>query len=158
LVLLDRIIARVADLPVLLVATFRPEFQPIWIGQPHVSMLSLRRLGRRDSAGIIAGVSKGKAMPDAVIEQVLAHTDGVPLFIEELTSSLLESGLLRETANRYVLDGPLPPRAIPATLRDSLMARLDRLAPGKEIAQIGAAIGREFSYSLLRELVGQDKT
>src|SRR5262249_37306798 len=91
-------------------------------------------------------ITKGKALPDAVLEQVLAHTDGVPLFIEELTSTLLESGVLRETTDRYVLDGPLPPLAIPTTLQASLVARLDRLAPGKDAAQLGADIGREFCY------------
>ncbi len=95
--LLDRMVARVASLPVLLVVTVRPELQPTWVGEPHVTMLPLSRLGRRDSAGIIAGIAKDKALPDAVVEQVLAHADGVPLFIEELTSTLLESGLLRET-------------------------------------------------------------
>ena len=109
--LLDRTVARVANLPVLLVVTFRPELQPTWVGQPHVTMLPLSRLGRRDSAGIIGGVTKGKALPDAVVEQVLAHTDGVPLFIEELTSTLLESGLLRETA------GPLRARRTAAAAR-----------------------------------------
>jgi predicted ATPase len=147
--LLDRTVARVADLPVLLVVTSRPELQPTWVGQPHVTMLPLARLGRRDSAGIIGGVTKGKALPDAVVEQVLAHTDGVPLFIEELTSTLLESGLMREAADRYVLDGPLPPLAIPTTLQASLVARLDRLSSVKDVAQIGAAIGREFSYELI---------
>ena len=147
--LLDRTVARVANLPVLLVVTVRPELQPTWVGEPHVTMLPLSRLGRRDSAGIIGGVTKDKALPDAVVEQVLAHTDGVPLFIEELTSTLLESGLLRETADRYVLDGPLPPLAIPTTLQASLVARLDRLASVKDVAQIGAAIGREFSHELI---------
>jgi class 3 adenylate cyclase/tetratricopeptide (TPR) repeat protein len=147
--LLDRTVARAANLPVLLVVTVRPELQPTWVGQPHVTMLPLSRLGRRDSSGIIAGVAKDKALPDAVVEQVLAHTDGVPLFIEELTSTLLESGLLRETTDRYVLNGPLPPLAIPTTLQASLVARLDRLASVKDVAQIGAAIGREFSHELI---------
>ena len=147
--LLDRTVARVASLPVLLVVTVRPELQPSWVGEPHVTMLPLSRLGRRDSAGIIAGVTRDKALPDAVVEQVLAHTDGVPLFIEELTSTLLESGLLREMPDRYVLDGPLPPLAIPTTLQASLVARLDRLSPVKDVAQIGAAIGREFSHELI---------
>jgi class 3 adenylate cyclase/tetratricopeptide (TPR) repeat protein len=147
--LLDRTVARVANLPVLLIITFRPEFQPVWVGQPHVTMQPLSRLGRRDAAGIIGGVTKGKVLPDAVVEQVLAHTDGVPLFIEELTSTLLESGLLRETTDRYVLNGPLPPLAIPTTLQASLVARLDRLASVKDVAQIGAAIGREFSHELI---------
>jgi class 3 adenylate cyclase/DNA-binding SARP family transcriptional activator len=147
--LLDRLIARAATMPVLLVVTFRPEFQPTWVEQPHVTMLPLSRLGRRDSAGIIAGVTKGKALPDAVVDQVLARADGVPLFIEELMSALLESGLLRETADRYVLEGPLLPLAIPTTLRASLVARIDRLASVKGVAQIGAAIGREFSHELI---------
>ena len=147
--LLDRTVARVADLPVLLVIIFRPELQPTWVGQPHVTILPLSRLGRRDGAGIIAGVSKGKALPDAVVEQILARTDGVPLFIEELTSTLLESGLIRETPDCYVLDGPLPPFAVPTTLQASLVARLDRLGSVKDVAQIGAAIGREFSHELI---------
>jgi class 3 adenylate cyclase/DNA-binding SARP family transcriptional activator len=147
--LLDRTVARVANLPVLLVVTGRPELQPSWIGQPHVTMLTLSRLGRRDSAGILDGVTKGKVLPETVVEQILAHTDGVPLFIEELTSTLLESGVLRETADGYLLDGPLPPLAIPSTLQDSLVARLDRLGSVKDVAQIGAAIGREFSHELI---------
>ena len=152
--LLDRTVARVANLPVLLVVTVRPELQPTWVDQPHVTTLPLSRLDRRDSAGIIAGITKDKALPDAVFEQVLAHTDGVPLFIEELTSTLLESGLLRETTDSYVLDGPLPPLAIPTTLQASLVARLDRLGPVKDVAQIGAAIGREFSHELIAAVSG----
>jgi DNA-binding SARP family transcriptional activator/class 3 adenylate cyclase len=147
--LIDRMIARAAELPILLVLTFRPELQPTWVGQPHVTMLTLSRLGPRESAGIIAGVTRGKALPDPVVAQVLARTDGVPLFIEELTSTLIESGLLRETTDRYVLDGPLPRLAIPTTLQASLVARLDRLGPVKDVAQIGAAIGREFSHELV---------
>jgi class 3 adenylate cyclase/DNA-binding SARP family transcriptional activator len=147
--LLDRMVACAAHLPLLLVVTTRPEAQPAWVGAPHVTMVHLNRLGRSDSAAIIGGVTKGKALPDAVVEQVLVHSDGVPLFIEELTCTLLESGLLRETVDRYVLDGPLPPLAIPITLQDSLVARLDRLGSVKDVAQIGAALGREFSYELL---------
>ncbi|SCB50645.1 Adenylate and Guanylate cyclase catalytic domain-containing protein [Bradyrhizobium shewense] len=147
--LLDRLIARAATMPVLLVVTFRPEFQPTWVDQPHVTMLPLSRLGRRDSAGIIEGITKGKALPEAVVEQVLARADGVPLFIEELMSALLESGLLRDTTDGYALDRPLPPLAIPSTLRASLVARLDRLTSVKGVAQIGAAIGREFSHELI---------
>jgi class 3 adenylate cyclase len=147
--LLDRLVARIADLPVLMVLTVRPELQPTWVGQPHVTMLPLSRLGRRDSAAIISGVTGEKALPDAVVEQVLARTDGVPLFIEELTSTLLESGLLRETADRYVLDRPLPRLAMPTTLQASLVARLDRLGSINDVAQIGAAIGREFSHELV---------
>ena len=147
--LLNRAVASIANLPVLLVATVRPEVQPTWVGEPHVTMLPLSRLGLRDSTSIIGGVTKDKELPDSVVEQILAHTDGVPLFIEELTSTLLESGLLRETTDCYVLDGPLPPLAIPTTLQASLVARLDRLGPVKDVAQIGAAIGREFSHELI---------
>ncbi|MGH8430404.1 MAG: AAA family ATPase, partial [Solimonas sp.] len=120
--LLDRTIARAANRPVLLVVTCRPEFQPTWIGEPHVTLLPLSRLGRSDSTAIIGSVAGGKALPHAVIAQILARADGVPLFIEELTSSLLESGGLRETANAYALDGPLPELAIPTTLQASLTA------------------------------------
>lgn len=147
--LLNRTVARAAGLPVLLVITARPEHQPTWIGQPHVMMLPLSRLSRRDSASMISGLAKGKKLPGAVVEHVLARTDGVPLFIEELTSTLLESGLLRETADSYALDGPLPPLAMPTTLQASLVARLDRLGSAKSVAQIGAAIGREFSHGLI---------
>jgi class 3 adenylate cyclase/tetratricopeptide (TPR) repeat protein len=147
--LVDRLVARVANIAVLLVATFRPEFQPTWVGQPHVTMLPLSRLGRRDSAGIIRSITKEKALPSAIVEQIVSHTDGVPLFIEELTSTLLESGLLRETTDAYVHDGPLPPLSIPTSLQASLVARLDRLASVRDVAQIGAAIGREFSHELI---------
>ena len=147
--LLDRMVARAADLAMLLVVTFRPEFQPAWVGQPHVAMLPLSRLGRRDSAGIIAGVTRDKALPDEVVGEIVDRTDGVPLFVEELTRSVLESGTLREEADRYVLDRALPPLAIPTSLNASLLARLDRLASARYVAQIGAAIGREFSYELL---------
>jgi class 3 adenylate cyclase/DNA-binding SARP family transcriptional activator len=152
--LLDRAIGRAGDLSFLVVVTFRAELQPNWVGQPHVTMLALSRLGRRESAGIIGGVANGRTMPQAVVDQVLSHTDGVPLFIEELTSTLLESGVLRETADGYALDGPLPPLAIPTTLQASLVARLDRLGAIKEVAQIGAAIGREFSHELIALVSG----
>jgi class 3 adenylate cyclase/predicted ATPase len=148
--LLDLTVERVRTLPVLLIVTFRPEFQLPWIGQPQVTMLALNRLDRRDRTALVEQIAGGKAMPDEVIDQIVDRTDGVPLFVEELTKSVLESGLLREDRDRYVLDRALPPFAIPTSLHDSLMARLDRLAPVRHVAQIGAAIGREFSYALLR--------
>jgi len=148
--LLDLAIERVRSLPVLLVVTFRPEFQPPWTGQPQVTMLTLNRLDRRDRTALVEEIAGGKVLPDEVIDQIVDRTDGVPLFVEELTKSVLESGLLREEVNRYVLDHALPPFAIPTSLHDSLMARLDRLASVRHVAQIGAAIGREFSYALLR--------
>jgi predicted ATPase len=147
--LLDLAVEHVRRLPVLLIVTFRPEFQPPWIGQPQVTMLVLKRLDRRDGIALIEQIAGGKALPDAVADQIVDRTDGVPLFVEELTKSVLESGLLREETDRYVLDGALPPFAIPTSLHDSLMARLDRLASVRLVAQIGAAIGREFSYRLL---------
>ena len=137
-------------MPVLLVVTFRTEFQPPWTGQPQVSVLALSRLDRRDRTALVAQIAGGKALPDEVVAQIVDRTDGVPLFMEELTKSVLESGLLHEQADGWVLDGALPPFAIPATLHDSLLARLDRLASVRRVAQIGAAIGRQFSYELLR--------
>jgi predicted ATPase len=113
-------------------------------------MLALNRLDRHDRTLLIGQIAGGKALPDDVIDQIVVRTDGVPLFIEELTKSVLESGLLREEKDRYVLDGALPPFAIPTTLHASLMSRLDSLSSVRLVAQIGAAIGREFSYSLLR--------
>ena len=146
---LDLLVPRLRDLPVLLVVTHRPEYTPRWTDQAHVTVLSLNRLGRRQGAELVARVTAGKPLPQEVLDQVLAHTDGVPLFIEELTKSVLESKLLRETTDGYIIDAPLPAFTIPTTLRDSLIARLDRLAPVREVAQIGACIGREFSYALL---------
>ena len=120
--------------------------------EPQVSMLALNRLDRRDRTVLSAQIAGGKPLPSGVVDQIADRTDGVPLFVEELTKSVLESGLVREDVDRYVLDRPLPPLGIPATLHDSLMARLDRLASVRLVAQIGAAIGRQFSYGLLRRV------
>jgi class 3 adenylate cyclase/predicted ATPase len=147
--LLDLTVERVRNLPVFLIVTFRPEFQPPWTGQPQVAMLVLNRLDRRDRAALVAQVVGGKALPDEVIDQIAERTDGVPLFVEELTKNVLESGLLREEDDRYVLNRTPLLFAIPTTLHASLLARLDRLAPVRHVAQIGAAIGRQFSYALL---------
>jgi class 3 adenylate cyclase len=133
--LLDLIVERVRNLPVLLIMTFRPEFKPPWTGQPQVTMLALNRLDRNNRTALIAQITGGKVLPAEVIDQIADRTDGVPLFVEELTKSVLESGV--------------PLVGIPTTLHDSLMARLDRLALVRYVAQIGAAIGREFSYALL---------
>jgi len=148
--LLDLAVERIRSLPALLVVTFRPEFQSPWTGQPQVTMLTLNRLDRRDRTTLVEQIAAGKGLPSVVVEQIVDRTDGVPLFVEELTKSVLESGVLREEADRYVLDRALPPFAIPTSLHDSLMARLDRLASVRLVAQIGAAIGREFSYALVR--------
>src|SRR4029453_10235020 len=134
-------------LPVLALFPFRPEFEPPWVGLPDVGTLTLGRLDRNDVESMVARVTGGRPLPAEVMKQIVAKTDGNPLFVEELTKAVLEAGILVENAEGYRLDGPLPPLAIPATLQDSLMSRLDRLAPVREIGQIGAAIGREFSYS-----------
>jgi len=147
--LLDMVVERARALPVLLVVTHRPQFSPPWSGQAHVTALPLNRLGRRQGAAMALQVTGGKALPPEILDQILERTDGVPLFVEELTRTLLESGLMTDAGDHYELTGPLPPLAIPANLHDSLMARLDRLAPVKELAQIGAVIGREFSHELL---------
>jgi class 3 adenylate cyclase/tetratricopeptide (TPR) repeat protein len=156
--LLDLTVERVRQLPVLALFTFRPEFEPPWIGLPNVGTLTLGRLDRNDVESMVTRVTGGRLLPGEVMQQIVAKTDGNPLFVEELTKTVLETGILVEEVDGYRLDGPLPPLAIPATLQDSLMARLDRLAPVREIAQIGAAIGREFSFSLMRVLVGRDET
>jgi TolB-like protein/class 3 adenylate cyclase/tetratricopeptide (TPR) repeat protein len=152
--LLDLVVDRVCNLPVLLLVTFRPEFQAPWTGQPQVTMLALSRLDRRERTALVAQIAGGKALPGEVVAQIVDRTDGVPLFIEELTKSVLESRLLREEPDRYVLDRAVPLFAIPTTLHASLLARLDRLASVRHVAQIGAAIGREFSYELLRAVSG----
>ncbi len=153
--LLTLTVARASTLPLLLLVTARPEFTPPWPAEAHVTTLPLARLGRGDGAALVERSAGGKALPAEILEQILARTDGVPLFVEELTKTIIESGLMREEDGHYALDGVLPPLAIPTTLHDSLMARLDRLAPVREVAQIGAAIGREFSYGLLSAVARQ---
>jgi len=134
----------------LLLLTYRPEFPAPWGARISLTPLTLTRLPRPQVAQMSVRVAGGKALPPEVVEQIVAKTDGVPLFVEELTKTVLESGLLREGAERYELTGPLPPLAIPTTLHDSLMARLDRLAMVKDVAQLGATIGRTFAYELLQ--------
>jgi class 3 adenylate cyclase/predicted ATPase len=146
--LLGIVIERIRRLPMVLVS-FRPGFQLPCTDHPHVTTLTMSRLDRRQEADLVALVTGEKPLPADVVEQIVARTDGVPLFVEELTKTVLESGLLADAGDRWELSGPLPPLAIPTTLHDSLMARLDRLAPVKVVAQTGAAIGREFSYELL---------
>jgi tetratricopeptide (TPR) repeat protein len=146
--LVSRTVERVQRLPALIVMTFRPEFAAPWVGA-HVTALSLNRFARSETVTMIDRITSGRTLPAEVLEQIVAKTDGVPLFMEELTKSVLESGLLREEDGAYVLAAALTPLAIPSTLHDSLTARLDRLSPIRKIAQIGAAIGREFSRSLL---------
>ena len=135
---------------ILVLLTFRPDFSPPWTGRAHLTQMTLPRLPGRQAAEMTDQVAHGKALPPEVVVQIVAKTDGVPLFVEELTKMVLESGLLQEQDERYALTGPLHPLAIPATLHDSLMARLDRLGAVKSLAQLGATLGREFSYELLR--------
>ena len=135
---------------ILALFTCRPDFSPPWTGRAHLTQMTLNRLPRRQAAELTGRVAHGKALPPEVVEQVVAKTDGVPLFVEELTKMVLESGLLQEWEEHYALTGPLPPLAIPTTLHDSLMARLDRLASVKALAQLGATLGREFTYDLLQ--------
>jgi class 3 adenylate cyclase/tetratricopeptide (TPR) repeat protein len=154
--LIEALVPKLQGLPVLLVATHRPEYAPPWLGQANVTSLALRRLERSKVAQFVGEMIGGRVLPPEVLEEILSHTDGVPLFVEELTKSVLESGLLREEGDQYMLQAPLPALAIPTSLRDSLAARLDRLAPVKEIAQIGACIGREFSHELISRVAALD--
>jgi class 3 adenylate cyclase/predicted ATPase len=143
---------------ILVLLTFRPDFSQPWAGRSHLTQVTLPRLPRRRAAEMTGRVAHNKTLPAEVIEQIVAKTDGVPLFVEELTKMMLESGLLQEREERYELRGPLPPLAIPATLHDSLMARLDRLATVKGLAQLGATLGREFSYELLQAVSAWDES
>ena len=146
---LGLLIEQVATAPVLVIATHRPEFKAPWIGRAHVSALTLGRLSPGQVVAMVGAIAHGKDLPGDVVQQILLKTDGVPLFVEELTKMILESGLLRASHSKYELDEPLPDLAIPDTLQDSLQARLDRLGGAREVAQLGAVIGREFSHKLI---------
>ncbi len=147
--LLTQAVEEASGLPLLLVGTARPEFAPPWPNHWHTTAMPLTRLPPPDVEALIGNVAKGKALPPEVVAQIVARTDGVPLFVEELTKSILESGMLREFEEHYALTGQLPLRTIPSTLHASLRARLDRLSSVKDVAQIGAAIGGEFPYALM---------
>lgn len=140
---------QIPDVRVLAVFTCRPEFRDPWTDRPDMTRIDLARLGADEAVEMIGRVARGKPLPREIVADVAAKTDGVPLFVEELTKTVLESGLLTERADRFELAGPVAPLAVPNTLHDSLMARLDRLSATKSLAQFGAVIGREFSYSLL---------
>ena len=142
-------VERAPNMRLLLLISARPEFTPPWPSYAHMTTVSLTRLSRREGTMLITEVAQGRALPDEVINQILVRTDGVPLFIEELTKAVLESGLLRKREHDYVLDGPLAPVAIPTTLYALLMARLDRLTSVRQVAQVGSALGRQFSHELL---------
>jgi class 3 adenylate cyclase/tetratricopeptide (TPR) repeat protein len=150
--LLDLLIDLVKSFPLLIVLTHRPEFQNRWGSHGHVTALNLPKLTKAQSSAIANELAKNKALPGNLLEQILTRTDGVPLFVEELTKAILESKDIQEKEGRYEYAGDVATITIPATLRDSLMARLDRNQAVKEIAQIGAAIGREFSYELIQAI------
>jgi len=151
---IKRIIEAASGARILILLTFRPDFSPPWQNLQHMISITLEHLRQPQTRDIVNKLTNGKNLPNEVLEQIVAKTDGVPLFVEELTKMVLESGLLIEHNNHFALAGPLPPLAIPTTLHDSLMARFDRLATVKEVAQLGATIGREFTYELLH-LVSQ---
>jgi class 3 adenylate cyclase/predicted ATPase len=155
--LLAATVEHVPQLRAMLVITARPEFTPRWPSYPHTTTIPLSRLGRRDGTALVLRVTGGKTLPKEVMEHILTHTDGVPLFVEELTKMVLEGGLLRGQDGEYVLEGPLPSFAIPTTLQASLMARLDRLSSVRDVAQIGAVAGREFHYELVNAVAGLPK-
>jgi class 3 adenylate cyclase/tetratricopeptide (TPR) repeat protein len=136
---------------------FRPDFTPPWRPHASITQLTLNRLGRSEVEAMVEKVTGNKALPPEVLQQIVHKTDGVPLFVEELTKMVLESGLVRAVNGHYELSGPLPPLAIPSTLQDSLMARLDRLATVREVVQLGATLGREFSYELLHAVSAVDE-
>ena len=144
--------------PILNVLTFRPEFTPPWPQRSHMTPLILNRLERTEVEALIIHHAGGKSLPEEVVEHIVGKTDGVPLYVEELTKAILEADLLREEADRFELTGPLAEISIPATLQDSLMARLDRLPTIREVAQLGAVLGREFVYEMLRAIASLEET
>jgi len=152
----DALVDSLQQLPVLLVMTHRPGLEKRWEEFGHFTQVSLNRLGHQEMCALVDRITDGKGLPESVLKQVLARTDGVPLFVEELTKTLLESKLLQEVDGQLVSNNQLSSMVIPATLRDSLMARLDRLALAKEVAQAAACIGREFSYDLLDAIVDSE--
>jgi predicted ATPase len=149
-----RAVDRIRPLRVLLLATFRPEFAPPWIGRPYVTSLTINRMSRWDVDAIIDGVAGNKPIPDSVRKDIIERTDGIPLFVEEMTKAVLEAES-EGSARHLAASVPSPAHAVPASLHASLMARLDRLGSAKDVAQIGAAIGREFSHALLAAVAGK---
>ncbi len=147
--LFDLVVDRSPSLPIMVLATLRPDFARPWADRPNVTMLSLNRLSHRQRADMIAHLTGGKRLPQEIADQIIDRTDGVPLFVEELTKAVIESDMLTDDGDSYAMTGPSPALAIPTTLNASLLARLDRLAPVREVAQIAAALGRSFSHELI---------
>ncbi|MDH3602569.1 MAG: AAA family ATPase, partial [Candidatus Tectomicrobia bacterium] len=156
--LLAVLIAQTPTVPMLLMLTCRPEFQSPWAMRSYMAQVTLTRLSREQMAAMVAHLMGSKELPDALLQHLISQTDGVPLFIEELTKAVLESGVLMETEDGYALTQPVSALAIPTTLHDALMARLDRLGTAKEVAQLGAVIGRQFSYALLQAVSQREHT
>src|SRR5207244_649791 len=156
--LLNLILDQTPTASMLVLLTCRPTFQPSWSHKSYLSEVTVNRLSHAQVEQIVTCVTDGKTLPAAVLQQIIAKTDGVPLFVEEITKSLLESGQLTAVNGYYTLTGTFSTLAIPATLQDSLMARLDRLMTGKVIAQLGATIGRQFSYALLQHVAQLDES
>jgi predicted ATPase len=154
---LDPLIDQIPIAAICILLTCRPTFQPTWHHRSYLTEVTLNRLSRNQVERMIEHVSGGKTLPADVLQQIVAKTDGVPLFVEELTKAILETGMLKATDDQYEVTGPLPAVAIPATLQDSLMARLDRLVTAKGVAQLGATIGRQFSYGLLHAVSQLDE-
>ncbi|MEE9281701.1 MAG: AAA family ATPase [Myxococcota bacterium] len=150
--LLGLLLEQLPTAPVLTVLTFRPDFAPPWRARSHVTSVLLNRLTRRHARDMLAAITPGPSLPEQVVDRIVARADGVPMFIEELSKMVLESGLLAERGGTYELTGELEDSAVPATLHDSLMARLDRLSAAKEVAQVAAVLGRDFTYELLSEV------
>ena len=153
---LSRAAERIRTLGVLLIVSYRPEFEPPWIGQPHVTALTVNRLGQREIAAMIERIICNKPLPASIKQDILERTDGIPLFVEEITKAVVEAGG-DEAAERAASAIPPPSIAVPASLHASLMARLDRLGAAKEVAQIGAVIGREFPHSLLAAVANKSE-
>ena len=147
-----RIVDKILTLRVLLMVTFRPDFEALWVGRSYVTALTINRLTQRDIEAMIDHVVGNKLIPASIRQDIIERTDGIPLFVEEMTKAVLEAGSER-AAQRTAAAIPSPTSAVPASLQASLMARLDRLGPAKEVAQVGAAIGREFSHTLLAAMV-----
>jgi predicted ATPase len=151
--MLDLMVDRVRHMPVLLIVTFRPEFQQSWVGQPHVTILALNRLDGRHVASLVLGLAGNTPLGSEVVQEIAERTDGVPLFVEELTKAVLERADQEHRVAAVLSTSPLPALAVPATLHASLIARLDRIGPAaKEVAQIGSVLGREFTYELIERL------
>jgi class 3 adenylate cyclase/predicted ATPase len=150
----SRVVDRIETLRVLLIVTFRPEFDPPWIGRSHATAVTINRLTKREAGSMINSVVGNKPLPTNIKQDIIERTDGIPLFVEEMTKAVLEAESESE-AQRTVAAVPTPALAVPVSLHASLMARLDRLGPAKEVAQIGAAIGREFSHALLASVVNR---